>query len=70
MWTFPQGRSDDVSRVSNAYGPTAKRGPTKEKIYTKYFFKKLSKAEKSQILDVLLTGPRDPRYDSEVDTIL
>ncbi len=25
----------------------------------------MSKAEKSQILDVLLTGPRDPRYGSD-----
>ncbi len=32
-----QGRSDGVSRVSNAYGPIAKGGPQKEKIYTRYF---------------------------------
>jgi hypothetical protein len=32
--------------------------------------KSLLKAEKSQILDVLLTDPRDPRYGSEVAGIL
>jgi hypothetical protein len=32
-----QGRSDGVSRVSNAYGPTAEGGPPKEKIYTRCF---------------------------------
>ncbi len=58
-----QGRSDGVSRVSNAYGATAEGGPPEEKVYTKYF-KKLPKEGKLLILDVLLTGPRDTRYGS------
>jgi hypothetical protein len=56
--------SNGVSRVSNAYGPTAEGGPPKKKIYTRCFFKELPKTGKSQILDLLLTGPRDPRYGS------
>jgi hypothetical protein len=40
---FFQGRSDGVSRVSNAYGPTAQGGPPKEKIYTRYFLKNCQK---------------------------
>ncbi len=32
-----QGRSDGVSRVSNAYEPTTEGGPSKKKINTRYF---------------------------------
>ncbi len=32
-----QGRSDGVSRVSNAYGPTAEGGPPRMKIHTRFF---------------------------------
>jgi hypothetical protein len=39
-----------------------------EKIYTRYL-KKLRKAGESQIFDVLLTGPRDPRYGSGICSI-
>ncbi len=41
-----QGRSDGVSRVSNAYVPTAERGPPKAKNYTRYFKKNCQKWEK------------------------
>ncbi len=62
-----QGRSDGVSRVSNAYGPTAEGGPPKAKFYTRYS-KKIAKIRKIKILDVLLMGPRKPRYgpDSKI----
>ncbi len=62
-----QGRSDGVSRVSNAYGPTAKGGPPKRKFTLDIFEKNFPKAEKSQIFDVLLAGPWDPRYGSGKD---
>jgi hypothetical protein len=35
--SLSQGRGDGVSRVSNAYGPTAEGGPPKDKIHTRYF---------------------------------
>ncbi len=41
-----QGRSDGVSRVSNAYGPMAQGGPPKEKIHTRYY-KKIAKSRKN-----------------------
>jgi hypothetical protein len=40
-----QGRSDGVSRVSNAYGPTVERGPPKIKI-TLDIFKKFARSRK------------------------
>jgi hypothetical protein len=57
-----QSRSDGVSRVSNAFRPTAERGPPKEKIYTFFdILYNLPKAGKSKFFDALLTGPREPR---------
>jgi hypothetical protein len=38
-----QGRSDGVSRVSNAYGPIFIGGPPEEKKYIKYFRKNYQK---------------------------
>jgi hypothetical protein len=48
-----QGRSDGVSRVSNAYGPIA-QGGTKEKIYTRHFWKNCQKQEKHKFLKFCL----------------
>jgi hypothetical protein len=43
--TMRQGRSDGVSRVSNAYGPIAERGPPKIK-FTLDIFKKFARSRK------------------------
>jgi hypothetical protein len=63
------GRSDDVSRVSNACGPTAEWGPTKGENLHFIFFKNSPRPGKSQILDVLLTGLREPRYGFARQTV-
>jgi hypothetical protein len=55
FYIFEQSRIDGVSRISNAYGPTSKRGSLKKKIYTRYFF--------------LLTSPRDLHYGSVFETL-
>ncbi len=54
-----QGRSDGVSRVSNAYGPTAKRGPPKDKIHTRYFWN-LPKTGKITNFGRFAYGPTRP----------
>ncbi len=54
-----QGRSDGVSRVSNAYGPTAERGPPKAKNYTRYL-KKIAKSGKITNFGRFAYGPTRP----------
>jgi hypothetical protein len=44
---------------------TEPKGAHKMRKFTLDIFKELPKTGKSQILDFLLTGPRDPRYGSE-----
>jgi hypothetical protein len=48
-------------------GPQPKEAHQRRK-FTLDILKKLPKPEKSQIFDVLLTGPRDPRYGSGLNS--
>jgi hypothetical protein len=54
-----QGRSDGVSRVRNAYGPTAEGGPSEEKIYTRYL-KKMAKIRNITNFGRFAYGPTRP----------
>jgi hypothetical protein len=56
---FEQGRSDGVSRVSNAYGPTAKGGPPKIK-FTLDIFNNLAKSRKITNFGRFAYGPTRP----------
>jgi hypothetical protein len=54
-----KGRSDGVSRVSNAYGPMAQGGPPKEKIHTRYY-KIIAKSRKNANFGSFAYGPTRP----------